>query len=100
MVTNHTLWLIVGFTGQTLFGMRFVAQWLYSERHRRSLIPTSFWYFSIAGGCVLLSYAIYKRDPVFIVGQTTGVFIYLRNLYFLRRARLHTIGGRSDAGTE
>lgn len=96
MVTNHTLWLIVGFVGQALFGTRFIVQWLYSEHHGRSLIPIAFWYFSIAGGCILLAYSIYKRDPVFIVGQATGVLIYLRNLYFLRRFRPEAIEGSHE----
>lgn len=80
---SETFWLAVGFLGQALFSMRFVVQWVQSERLRRSVIPTAFWYFSIAGGLTLLSYAIYRRDPVFIVGQTSGLFIYLRNLYFV-----------------
>jgi lipid-A-disaccharide synthase-like uncharacterized protein len=81
---NHTVWLIIGFTGHAFFAMRFVVQWLYSERHRRSLVPTTFWYFSLVGGAILLSYAIYKRDPVFIVGQAMGLFIYMRFLYLAR----------------
>ncbi len=78
-----TIWLVVGFLGQALFSMRFFIQWLYSEKHRKSIIPTAFWYFSIAGGATLLSYAIHRQDPVFIVGQAGGLFIYLRNLYFI-----------------
>lgn len=81
------LWLIVGFIGQGLFSARFIVQWLYSERHRRSVIPVAFWYFSIAGGLTLLAYAIYRQDPVFILGQATGVFIYGRNLYFIAHER-------------
>ncbi len=79
------LWLIVGFTGQALFTMRFVVQWIQSERLRRSVIPIAFWYFSLAGGMTLLAYAIHRKDPVFIVGQSAGVFIYLRNLYLIMR---------------
>ena len=81
-------WLLLGFAGQALFSMRFLVQWIYSERHRQSLIPVGFWYFSIAGGAMLLSYAIYRQDPVFIVGQSAGFFIYSRNLYFIHRRRL------------
>ena len=81
------IWLIIGFTGQGLFSARFIVQWLYSERHRRSVIPVAFWYFSIAGGLTLLAYAIYRQDPVFILGQATGVFIYGRNLYFIAHER-------------
>lgn len=85
-------WLLLGFTGQALFSMRFLVQWIYSERHRQSLIPVAFWYFSIAGGAILLSYAIYRQDPVFIVGQSAGFFIYSRNLYFIHRQRLARAG--------
>lgn len=93
MTTTHILWLMVGFVGQALFGMRFVVQWMHSERQKRSVIPTAFWYFSLLGGLTLLCYAIYQQDPVFIVGQATGVFIYLRNLYFIRRARVDAAAG-------
>lgn len=80
------LWLAVGFTGQALFSMRFIIQWIYSERERKSVVPVAFWYFSIAGGLTLLTYAIYRQDPVFILGQSLGVLIYARNLYFIRGA--------------
>jgi len=72
-----------------LFTMRFIVQWFASERKRRSVIPVAFWYFSLAGGMVLLLYAIHKRDPVFVTGQAAGVFIYLRNLYLILRERQH-----------
>ena len=78
------LWLAIGFSGQLLFSARFLVQWLVSEKHRASVVPPSFWYLSIAGGLTLLLYAIYKRDPVFIAGQATGVLIYARNLMLLR----------------
>jgi lipid-A-disaccharide synthase-like uncharacterized protein len=81
-------WLMLGFVGQALFSMRFLVQWIYSERRRRSVIPVAFWYFSIAGGLILLSYAVYRRDPVFIVGQAAGFFIYSRNIYLIHRERL------------
>jgi len=86
-MSKETLWLIVGFTGQAMFTMRFVVQWIASERKRKSTIPLAFWYFSLAGGVVLFSYAVYRRDPVFILGQSFGIFIYLRNLYFIRKSR-------------
>ncbi|MCP5328367.1 MAG: lipid-A-disaccharide synthase N-terminal domain-containing protein [Steroidobacteraceae bacterium] len=85
--TESTLWIGIGFIGQALFSTRFFLQWLASERAKRSIVPLAFWYFSLAGGLVLLSYAIHKRDPVFIVGQATGVFVYLRNLYLIRTGR-------------
>ncbi len=76
-------WYLVGFCGQLFFTMRFLVQWVHSERHRRSLIPVAFWFFSMGGGAVLLSYAIYRQDPVFILGQAFGLIIYSRNLYFI-----------------
>ena len=63
--------------------MRFLIQWIQSERQKKSIIPVAFWYFSILGGLTLLAYAIYREDPVFILGQLTGVFIYARNLFFI-----------------
>jgi lipid-A-disaccharide synthase-like uncharacterized protein len=80
-----TSWLILGFVGQALFSMRFLIQWIYSEREKRSIIPTAFWYFSLGGGLTLLFYAILREDPVFIVGQGTGLFIYMRNLILIRK---------------
>lgn len=84
---SEVIWLSVGFAGQACFFMRFFIQWISSERQKRSVIPIAFWYLSIAGGIILLTYAIYRRDPVFILGQSTGVIIYLRNLYFIRKER-------------
>jgi lipid-A-disaccharide synthase-like uncharacterized protein len=78
-------WLIVGFLGQALFSARFIVQWVASERARRSVVPRAFWLFSLGGGATLLAYAVYRRDPVFIVGQAAGLFIYLRNLVLIRR---------------
>lgn len=77
------LWLTIGFTGQFLFSLRFFLQWLKSEIAKKSVIPLTFWYFSILGGSTLLAYAIYKKDPVFIVGQALGLMIYFRNLYLI-----------------
>jgi len=82
---NDTLiWVLFGFVGQTLFSIRFVVQWIASERIKRSIIPQAFWYFSLAGGATLLAYAIHKQDPVFIAGQGFGLIVYLRNLYLIR----------------
>jgi lipid-A-disaccharide synthase-like uncharacterized protein len=81
------IWLAVGFVGQALFASRFVVQWLVSEREKRSTIPTAFWYLSISGGLTLLTYAIYIKEPVFIVGQSFGLLVYLRNIYFLSKER-------------
>ena len=77
-------WVMVGLSGQLMFSMRFIIQWLSSERARKSVMPVAFWYFSLAGGIILLAYAIYRRDPVFILGQFTGLFIYSRNLWLIR----------------
>jgi lipid-A-disaccharide synthase-like uncharacterized protein len=78
-------WLVIGFLGQACFASRFLVQWMASERAGRSLVPRAFWYLSIAGGAIVLSYAIWRRDPVFIAGQSVGLFVYLRNLVLLRR---------------
>lgn len=84
-LTRETLWLIVGFTGQAVFTGRFVLQWLYSEFKKRSVIPVGFWYLSIIGSALLLGYAIYREDPVFIIGQSFGFIVYLRNLQLIAR---------------
>lgn len=83
-LSQETIWIIIGFVGQTLFFGRFFVQWLASEKAKRSVIPNAFWYFSIGGGLTLLVYALYRQDPVFIMGQSTGLLIYMRNLYFIR----------------
>ena len=80
-------WAYIGIIAQALFTGRFVVQWLASEKAGRSVIPFSFWLLSIGGGVLLLVYALYRRDPVFILGQAFGVLIYLRNLSFVLRER-------------
>lgn len=80
-------WLAIGFLGQSLFSARFIVQWLVSEKRRRSVTPVAFWYFSLAGGVVLLAYAIHRRDTVFIVGQGMGLVVYVRNLMLILRPR-------------
>ena len=79
--------ILIGYVAQFLFAMRFVVQWIASERAGRSVVPTAFWFFSIGGGLMLLGYAFYRKDPVFIIGQAFGVFVYLRNLYFVLREK-------------
>jgi len=86
-VIRFDWWVILGFVAQFMFTMRFVVQWIASERVGRSVIPLAFWVFSIAGGILLFAYALYRRDPVFILGQGFGVFVYLRTLQFVLRAR-------------
>ncbi|HTQ14025.1 MAG TPA: lipid-A-disaccharide synthase N-terminal domain-containing protein [Rhizomicrobium sp.] len=85
--TVDHVWLLVGFLGQALFASRFIVQWFRSEMEGRSVIPLSFWYCSVGGGVVLLAYAIFKRDPVFIIGQASGLFVYARNLWLIFRER-------------
>ena len=79
------LWLLIGLAGQALFFMRFIVQWIVSERRKESVIPLQFWYWSIGGSLVLLFYAIHQRDPVFILGQSLGSVIYVRNLMLIAR---------------
>ena len=76
-------WVILGFVAQAFFTMRFVVQWIASERARKSVVPVAFWFFSLGGGTLLLVYALYRRDPVFIAGQALGLLVYTRNLYFI-----------------
>lgn len=84
-LSPEKIWLIIGFFAQALFASRFVVQWIATERARASVIPISFWYISLVGAGLLLAYAIYKKDPVFILGQSTGAIVYVRNLYFIHR---------------
>ena len=79
--------ILLGYVAQAMFAMRFVVQWIASERAGHSVIPMAFWVFSIGGGLMLLGYALYRKDPVFIIGQAFGVFVYLRNLQFVLRDR-------------
>lgn len=81
----NLIWLSIGLIGQLLFTARFLVQWLSSERAGRSTIPVAFWYFSLAGGITLLAYALHRADPVFVLGQSMGIFIYSRNLWLIRR---------------
>jgi lipid-A-disaccharide synthase-like uncharacterized protein len=85
-------WLLLGFAGQALFSARFLVQWVHSERRKQSVIPIAFWYFSLAGGATLFTYALHIGDPVFILGQSLGVLIYSRNLYFVHKQRRQLAG--------
>ncbi|MCB1782805.1 MAG: lipid-A-disaccharide synthase N-terminal domain-containing protein [Alphaproteobacteria bacterium] len=76
-------WIFIGFFGQGLFFMRFLVQWIASEKVKKSVVPDMFWYFSIGGALVLLVYSIHRQDPVFITGQAMGLIIYFRNIYFI-----------------
>ena len=86
-VEQFDVWVLFGFVAQSMFMMRFIIQWIASERAKRSVVPLAFWTFSVAGGVLLLIYAIYREDPVFIAGQGAGLFIYIRNLWFIRGER-------------
>jgi len=93
---NIDLWVIVGFIGQAMFTARFIVQWLASEKAERSVIPLAFWFFSIGGALLLLVYAVYRRDPVFIVGQSLGIFIYVRNLMLIAKERRARAAGSDE----
>ena len=81
------LWVGVGLVGQAIFSARFIVQWIVSERRKRSVIPISFWFLSMAGSLVLLAYAIHRKDPVFILGQAGGMLVYSRNLWLILRGQ-------------
>lgn len=85
MNSLDVFWLAIGLIGQSLFMMRFIVQWWHSERHQKSVIPVSFWYFSLSGGLIVLAYGIHRIDPVIILGQLPGTFVYARNLILIRR---------------
>src|SRR5258707_15799022 len=87
-------WLALGFLAQGLFTARFLVQWIASERAGKSVIPIAFWFFSIGGGALLLVYALYRRDPVFIAGQAFGLLVYIRNLYFI------IVNGRQSSASD
>lgn len=86
-VQQFDAWIVLGFVAQALFMMRFVVQWVASERARRSVVPVAFWFFSLGGGFLLTIYAIQRQDPVFILGQGLGLIIYIRNLWLIANER-------------
>lgn len=86
-MTTEYLWVGVGLFGQALFSARFIVQWIASERRKQSVVPREFWYLSLAGALITLSYAIHRLDPVFILGYAPGLFIYARNIYFIHKTR-------------
>lgn len=87
MGTVDVVWLALGLLGQSLFMMRFVVQWIHSERHKKSVIPVSFWYLSLIGGLIVLAYGIHRAEPVIILGQLPGTIVYARNLMLIRREK-------------
>ncbi|MBX3321150.1 MAG: lipid-A-disaccharide synthase N-terminal domain-containing protein [Nitrospira sp.] len=84
-MSTETIWIGIGFLGQGLFFGRWVVQWIASERTAESRVPISFWYMSLIGGLITLTYAIYRMDPVFIAGQSIGSVVYIRNLILIHR---------------
>jgi lipid-A-disaccharide synthase-like uncharacterized protein len=95
-ITAESIWMAAGFCGQVVFGLRFVVQWIATERQKKVVVPLAFWYLSLLGTCILVSYSIYRLDPVFIAGFSLNMIIYLRNLYFAhwrRRPPGDTVGG-------
>ncbi len=82
-------WVAIGFAGQFVFAARFIVQWIASEKRRASHVPVAFWFLSIFGGAIMLAYAIHRRDPVFILGQASGLIVYSRNLMLIRQHRSH-----------
>lgn len=87
MMHPSSAWVLLGFAGQLFFFSRFLVQWIATERRKQSVIPHLFWYFSVLGGSILLLYSLYRRDPVFIVGQSVGLLVYFRNLYWIFREK-------------
>lgn len=86
-MSTGAIWVAIGFMGQLLFTSRFLVQWIASERRKESYIPLAFWWLSLGGGLTLLSYALWRQDPVFIVGQATGLVVYIRNLVLIGRKK-------------
>ena len=86
-VQSSSLWFTIGFLGQAIFTARFLAQWMASEKRKDSVVPVAFWWLSMAGGMTLLCYAVHREDPVIIVGQALGVFIYVRNLMLVAKGK-------------
>ena len=86
MTSAVKIWMALGFAGQFFFFLRFFIQWIVSEKKKQSVIPKVFWYFSLMGGFLLLGYSIHRRDPVFILGQSVGLFVYFRNLYWINQS--------------
>jgi len=93
MTTIETIWIAIGFLGQGLFFGRWLIQWIASERTAKSQMPMAFWYLSLIGGLITLAYAIYRRDPVFIAGQSIGALVYIRNLMLIHRQDSQKTGG-------
>ncbi len=83
----NKFFLIWGFAAHAIFAARFIVQWIASEKEKRSVIPMAFWYLSLTGGIMLFIYAVYRKDPVFILGQASGLIVYIRNIVFRLREK-------------
>ena len=89
-------WVLFGFLGQAAFSARFIVQWIVSEKNKESTIPVVFWYLSLVGGLILFIYAIYKKDPVFVIGQGSGLFVYIRNLVLIKKKESQALAARRE----
>ncbi len=89
-------WVLFGFLGQAAFSARFIVQWIVSEKNKESTIPVVFWYLSLVGGLILFVYAIYKKDPVFVIGQGSGLFVYIRNLVLIKKKQSQALAARRE----
>jgi lipid-A-disaccharide synthase-like uncharacterized protein len=96
--TTELVWLTVGFVAQLMFSMRFILQWIASERAKKSIVPEVFWYFSLAGGVLLFAYAVYRLDPVFMMGQGMGLLIYVRNIQLIWQQKESPIDNGARSG--
>lgn len=85
---NLNLFVIIGLIGQGMFSMRFIVQWIASEKAGKSVMPFSFWVFSLLGSALLLFYAVYRKDPVFILGQAPNLLIYSRNIWLIKKSKI------------
>ncbi len=91
-------WVLFGFLGQAAFSARFIVQWIVSEKNKESTIPVVFWYLSLVGGLILFIYAIYKKDPVFVIGQGSGLFVYIRNLVLIKKKQSQALAAPREIG--
>jgi lipid-A-disaccharide synthase-like uncharacterized protein len=91
-VAGSPLWFLIGLAGQVIFGFRFILQWIVSEYKKRSHVPVAFWYISIVGSLVLLSYSIHRKDPVFMLGLSLNTLIYVRNLHLIYSQKKNSAG--------
>jgi lipid-A-disaccharide synthase-like uncharacterized protein len=87
LLAHIDAWFVLGVVGQVMFSGRFLVQWLVSEKHAKSIVPVAFWYFSIAGGICLMIYGLKRAEPIIILGQSFGLIVYARNLYFIRKEK-------------